>query len=820
MAPEVIQETSYDSKADIWSLGITILEMCEGRPPHFNVHPMRAIFIIPKKPAPQLQEPTNWSLEMNNFVGKCLVKEADQRASAEELLSDPWIISDVEIARIGGGTKCLRAIVSIQGEAINNSRRRQDSLHSGTMGGRAGRAGNEAFRNRIRSELESAKLVDSAVICGTSSVIMSRVVSNLSLGTAASVVNSNYLTSVKQATAKKQVSDLSNEPHYAISGTMTSRDSFRHSSSFQSLDSHLNGPIARGGPHDMGTLRRRSNSRRDSTKSDRVYAENNLIKQMDSIDSNDSFLKSGYDAELESIDGLLARVTEIVDYKDKSIHTDTDPNDIYDFKQLLGEGSYGLVYKGENILTEEAVAIKVLPIMNQLDLGSEIDFLRRLSSPYTVSFHQAFLHWRELWIVMEFCAGGSLSDILRYGKKSLDEPQLMGVIASCVLGLSYMHSMMSIHRDIKAGNVLLTSDGRAKLADFGVSAQLSSFNEKRHTLIGTSFWMSPEVIQEFAYDFKADIWSLGITILETCEGHPPHFDLHPMQAVFLIPMKPAPRLNVPELWSVLMNDFICRCLVKEPEKRASISELLNHEWLTQTMSLLELGQGLPELRDFLINNLEMIEHFRSQRVFRREKMRPTRDSYELPFITERSASKDENDGNFAFNMSPSLAQSGAYLFKGANHSEEGRQEKDTEPVIPSGLVTSSIWGRYYSGLKNVFQFPLLGKNVDNDSTINVGTPPVKMEKSPAVVRPTRRTSFVSSPVINRIEILATSQLSRQEIVMKQVLSDMNENTRSLSAPISMEVFMDYLYITHHMTRSVVRNTIAEGKPSSCSILKI
>jgi serine/threonine protein kinase len=175
---------------------------------------------------------------------------------------------------------------------------------------------------------------------------------------------------------------------------------------------------------------------------------------------------------------------------------------------------------------------------------------------------------------MEYCGAGSVSDLMNITNKTLTEDQIAVVCLHSVKGLAYLHSQRKIHRDIKAGNILLNDQGESKLADFGVSGQLSTLAKSRKTVIGTPFWMAPEVIHETGHDYKCDVWSLGITAIEMAEGKPPYSNIHPLRAMFVIPTRPPPRLSEPDKWSPEFNDFIAKCLVKNPKDRCSSEELL------------------------------------------------------------------------------------------------------------------------------------------------------------------------------------------------------------------------------------------------------
>lgn len=264
---------------------------------------------------------------------------------------------------------------------------------------------------------------------------------------------------------------------------------------------------------------------------------------------------------------------------------------------LLGEGSFGCVYRARHKATGNIVAIKIIPNAGEGNteadkIMSEIEILARCDSPFIVGYYECFIkppehrsfQNPEMWIVMEFCEGGSMSDLIEAGKGMhgfvMPEDCIRAACASIVLGLEYLHGKENVcHRDIKCGNVLLTNGGHVKLADFGVSAELSNTISRRRTVVGSPFWMAPEVIQEKSYDGRADVWSLGITAIEMAEGKPPHANLDPLRAIFVIPSRPAPTLADPDNWSPEMIEFIRCCLQKEPSQRHDSAMLSSHPFV-------------------------------------------------------------------------------------------------------------------------------------------------------------------------------------------------------------------------------------------------
>ncbi|KAK0407244.1 hypothetical protein QR680_019101 [Steinernema hermaphroditum] len=268
-------------------------------------------------------------------------------------------------------------------------------------------------------------------------------------------------------------------------------------------------------------------------------------------------------------------------FKLDSASLNKQPEDVFDIVGKLGEGSYGSVHKAIHRTTGHILAVKKVPVDTDLqEIIKEITIMQQCDSPYVVKYYGSYFKNSDLWIVMEYCGAGSVSDIMRLRRKTLAEPEIRAILRDTLKGLQYLHSLKKIHRDIKAGNILLNMEGHAKLADFGVAGQLTDTMAKRNTVIGTPFWMAPEVIQEIGYDTKADIWSLGITAIEMAEGRPPHADIHPMRAIFMIPTKPPPSFKNAEDWSPEFVAFISECLVKEPEQRTTADYLLDLDFIT------------------------------------------------------------------------------------------------------------------------------------------------------------------------------------------------------------------------------------------------
>uniref|UniRef100_A0A8C6RNK8 non-specific serine/threonine protein kinase n=1 Tax=Nannospalax galili TaxID=1026970 RepID=A0A8C6RNK8_NANGA len=294
------------------------------------------------------------------------------------------------------------------------------------------------------------------------------------------------------------------------------------------------------------------------------------------------------------------------------VRRDLDPNDVWEIVGELGDGAFGKVYKAKNKETGALAAAKVIETKSEEELEDyivEIEILATCDHPYIVKLLGAYYYDGKLWIMIEFCPGGAVDAIMLELDRGLTEPQIQVVCRQMLEALNFLHSKRIIHRDLKAGNVLMTLEGDIRLADFGVSAKNLKTLQKRDSFIGTPYWMAPEVVlcetmKDTPYDYKADIWSLGITLIEMAQIEPPHHELNPMRVLLKIAKSDPPTLLTPSKWSVEFQDFLKIALDKNPETRPSAAQLLEHPFVSSITSNKALRELVAEAKAEVMEEIE------------------------------------------------------------------------------------------------------------------------------------------------------------------------------------------------------------------------
>uniref|UniRef100_A0A8B9XY22 Serine/threonine-protein kinase TAO3 n=1 Tax=Bos mutus grunniens TaxID=30521 RepID=A0A8B9XY22_BOSMU len=376
----------------------------------------------------------------------------------------------------------------------------------------------------------------------------------------------------------------------------------------------------------------------------------------------------------------VPRDPEIADlfYKD-------DPEELFIGLHEIGHGSFGAVYFATNAHTNEVVAIKKMSYSGKQahekwqDILKEVKFLQQLRHPNTIEYKGCYLKEHTAWLVMEYCLG-SASDLLEVHKKPLQEMEIAAITHGALQGLAYLHSHALIHRDIKAGNILLTEPGQVKLADFGSASMASPAN----SFVGTPYWMAPEVIlamDEGQYDGKVDIWSLGITCIEMAERKPPLFNMNAMSALYHIAQNDSPTLQSNE-WTDSFRRFVDYCLQKMPQERPTSAELLRHDFVRRDRPLRVLIDLIQRTKD-AVRELDNLQYRKMKKIlFQETRNGPLNESQEDEEDSEHGTSLSRELDSLGSNHSiPSMSVSTGSQGSSVNSMQEVMDDSSSELVM-------------------------------------------------------------------------------------------------------------------------------------------
>ncbi|XP_054852366.1 serine/threonine-protein kinase TAO3 [Eublepharis macularius] len=362
-----------------------------------------------------------------------------------------------------------------------------------------------------------------------------------------------------------------------------------------------------------------------------------------------------------------------------------DPQELFVGLHEIGHGSFGAVYFATNAHTNEVVAIKKMSYSGKQtnekwqDIIKEVRFLRQLKHPNTIEYKGCYLKEHTAWLVMEYCLG-SASDLLEVHKKPLQEVEIAAITHGALQGLAYLHSHCKIHRDIKAGNILLTEPGQVKLADFGSASIASPAN----SFVGTPYWMAPEVIlamDEGQYDGKVDVWSLGITCIELAERKPPLFNMNAMSALYHIAQNDSPTLQSNE-WTASFRGFVDYCLQKIPQERPSSAELLRHEFVRCERPPRVLIDLIQRTKD-AVRELDNLQYRKMKKIlFQEARNGPLNESQEEEEDSEHGTNLSRKMDSLGSNHSiPSMSVSTGSQSSSVNSMQEVMDESSSELVM-------------------------------------------------------------------------------------------------------------------------------------------
>ncbi|MGH0129387.1 UNVERIFIED_CONTAM: hypothetical protein FKN15_024116 [Acipenser sinensis] len=366
------------------------------------------------------------------------------------------------------------------------------------------------------------------------------------------------------------------------------------------------------------------------------------------------------------------------------VNRDVNPEDFWEIIGELGDGAFGKVYKAQNKQTGTLAAAKVIDTKTEEELEDymiEIDILASCDHQHIVKLLDAFYYESKLWILIEFCAGGAVDAVMLELERPLTEPQIRVVCKQTLEALCYLHDIKVIHRDLKAGNILLSIDGDIKLADFGVSAKNTKTLQRRDSFIGTPYWMAPEVVmcetsKDRPYDYKADIWSLGVTLIELAEIEPPHHELNPMRVLLKIAKAEPPTLSQPSKWSAEFKDFLRKALDKNLDNRWNANQLLQHPFVTSVVDNKPLRELIAEAKAEVTEEIE-------------EGKEEDDDEEHDPQLLVPGHKRAPSDASIASSEDEKLSQSASILESVSEKIEPDRTEdKASDKLSDEGISTS------------------------------------------------------------------------------------------------------------------------------------
>ncbi|KAJ3319669.1 Protein kinase [Boothiomyces sp. JEL0866] len=582
MAPEVVKQKEYGVKVDVWSLGIMVIEMIEGEPPYLEEEPLKALYLIATNGTPKLKNPSKVSSACKSLLERSLEVEVAKRATTDELLSHPFLnlagpnspsalalifLKEIEkIERTDLQPYCIQittkdrtfyfalnsdhALYEWHDELYNRSPLGISSPTNFVHNVHVGYNASQGVFTGLPSDWKT--LLQTSTITPQEMAKNPKAVLNVLEFYSERIAEENNENNQRYP---KRTSSLFDVAPSVVGNLLHTQNSNSTIMSKSSLSSRPNTE------HDSAKFSDASSWSQLGSK-----ARVKLDKSLKNKPPKNPKMPVMSDAQI--MEGLRAVVSR------------GDPSQYYTKLKKIGQGASGSVYVARENRTRQLVAVKQMVLSSQPkkdSLVTEISVMKGSNHPNIVNFLNAFLVRDDLWVVMELMEGGKLTDIIEI--ISLSEAEIATVCNETVKGLKYLHDRNLIHRDIKSDNILLSKRGYIKITDFGFCCKLSLEKSKRATMIGTPYWMAPEVVKQKEYGVKVDIWSLGIMVIEMLEAEPPYLEEEALKALYLIATNGTPKLKNPDSVSHKLKSFLMACLEVDEDKRATSQELLDHPFL-------------------------------------------------------------------------------------------------------------------------------------------------------------------------------------------------------------------------------------------------